>query len=52
MKDQNYTLRYARSWRELNGCDCEFEKFDPDRFVGRAAFILAVFVIGMLVGGL
>lgn len=52
MRDQNFTLRYARSWRELNGCDCQFDKPDPDRMVFKALLLLAIFVAGLLVGGL
>ena len=50
--NSNYTLRFNRSYREATGTDCKFEKRDPDRIVVVVCSYLAVFVVGMLIGGM
>jgi hypothetical protein len=49
--NSNCTIRSPRTCREAYGHDIQFESRDPDRLVGWACLLLAVFVAGMLVGG-
>lgn len=48
----NHTLRFPRSYREATGENANFHRRDPDRIVGIGMAILAIFVAGMMVGGL
>lgn len=49
--NSNHTLRFPRTGREAFGHECHFDKFDPDRFVGRCLLLMAAFVAGLMVGG-
>lgn len=49
--NSNYSLRFPRTYREATGMDCHFERRDPDKLVGYACLLLAVFVAGLVVGG-
>jgi hypothetical protein len=51
MNNSNYTLRFSRSYREATGHDAHFERRDPDKIVGFCLAVLAIFVAGMMVGG-
>lgn len=48
----NYTLRFPRSGREAFGHDVSFDGAhpDPDRLVGYAFLVLAIFLAGVFVG--
>jgi len=52
MNNSNQTLRFPRSYREATGQDAHFEKRDPDRIVFVLCMVMAVFVAGMMVGGI
>lgn len=50
--NSNYSLRFPRTGREAFGHECHFHpRVDPERIVGWACLLFAVFVAGMMVGG-
>lgn len=48
----NHTLKFPRSYREATGHDAHFHRSDPDKIVWIGMVVLAIFVAGMMVGGL
>ena len=48
--NQNYTLKFGRTWRELHGTDCHFPKADPDKYVGMVFALGFAFLLGLLAG--
>lgn len=48
--NQNYTLKFGRTWRDLHGTDCQFEKPNPDKYVGWAFALGLAFFLGLLAG--
>ena len=50
MNNSNWSLKFPRTYREATGCECEFDTYNPDKWVGIIGVLALVFVLGFLAG--